>query len=218
MIIKVCGMREARNISQLAELGIDYMGFIFHKPSKRFFGYPDKDFLAFLPNSIKKTGVFVNEDAEEIVDKVIRYNLDAVQLHGEETPEFCMQLQTLASLRSGCKIIIIKAFGVFKGFEFNHLQAFCPNVDFFLFDTKTSGHGGSGISFDWTILGDYNLETPYFLSGGLSPENISEVNFKDDRLYGLDLNSKFETEPGIKDIEKLRSLIQLIKKQPSGAI
>ena len=215
MNIKVCGMKEPENIRQLAELEVDYMGFIFYPQSKRFAGSLEREMLASLPGSIKKTGVFVNEVMAAIVDKVINYQLDAVQLHGDESPEFCGMLQKLLlNVRGLKRIELIKAFGLFAGFNFNDLPAFRGKVDYFLFDTKALEYGGSGITFDWSILKEYTLPTPYFLSGGLSSENISKISrFTDHRLYCLDLNSKFETEPGIKDIGKLRSAFQLIKDQ-----
>lgn len=215
MIIKVCGMKEAENIRQLAGLEVDYMGFIFYSGSKRFAGSLDKDALRSLPGSIKKTGVFVNEDIDIVLDKVISYQLDAVQLHGNESPEYCETLQKLFDrVKTERRVELIKAFGIFSGFDFADIQAYTGKVAYFLFDTKTTDHGGSGMAFDWSILKEYTSPTPYFLSGGLSPENISSISsITDERLYGVDLNSKFEIEPGIKDIGKLKLAFQLIQGQ-----
>lgn len=215
MIIKVCGMKEAENIRQLAGLEVDYMGFIFYSGSKRFAGSLDRDTLASLPRSIKKTGVFVDEDMDVIIDKVISFQLDAVQLHGNESPEYCETLQKLFDrVKAERRVELIKAFGIFSGFNFADIRAYTGKVAYFLFDTKTTDHGGSGMAFDWSVLKEYTSPTPYFLSGGLSPENISSISsITDERLYGVDLNSKFEIEPGIKDIGKLKLAFQLIKGQ-----
>lgn len=215
MIIKVCGMKEPDNILRLADLNPDYMGFIFYPQSRRYAGVPDKDTLASLPASIMKTGVFVDESIRNILEKVINYNLDAVQLHGAESAEFCLLLrEDLDKVQAKKHIEIIKAFGVSPGFSFRDLEPFAGVTDFFLFDTKSVEHGGSGIVFDWKILEQYTMDKPYFLSGGLSPENIAGIShFKDANLYGVDLNSRFETEPGVKDIQKLESAFQIIRKK-----
>jgi len=213
MRIKVCGMRDPGNIVDLALLEPDYMGLIFYPKSKRFAENPDKGILKNLPDSVKITGVFVDEKIEAILQKVDEYGLNAVQLHGYESVIFCKQLRDLLDVRLNFKKVeIIKAFGIFPGFDFNQLKPFNYVVDYFLFDTKTSEHGGSGITFDWKILEQYKGQKPYFLSGGLSPENISEINnlgFK--QLFGIDLNSKFELEPGLKDINRLQSAFKLVR-------
>jgi phosphoribosylanthranilate isomerase len=108
----------------------------------------------------------------------------------------------------------MKAFGISPSFDFNQLQLFNDVVDYFLFDTKTTGHGGSGVAFDWKILEQFKGQKPYFLSGGLSPDNISDIsNLVPEQLYGIDLNSKFELEPGVKDIKSLRTVFELVGKQ-----
>jgi len=213
MKIKVCGMRDPQNIKSLAELSPDYMGLIFYPASKRYLSDPDKSVLNSLPASIKLTGVFVDEQEEEVVQKVINYGLSAVQLHGEESPLYCENLRIkLKNSLPDIKIDLIKAFGVFTGFDFSTLEVYNEVVDYFLFDTKTSEHGGSGIVFDWTILDQYVGEKMFFLSGGLSPENIDGIfNLVTKKIYALDLNSKFEIEPGLKNIESLRSVFQLIR-------
>jgi phosphoribosylanthranilate isomerase len=215
MKIKVCGMRDSGNIIELAQLKPDYLGLIFYSQSKRYAENLDKVILNSLPDSIKLTGVFVNETIDEIIKKIIEYNLSAVQLHGSESVIYCQQLRDLLSVRLPFKKLeIIKAFGVSPGFDFNQLQQFNDVVDYFLFDTKTTGHGGSGIAFDWKILEQFKEQKPYFLSGGLSPENISDIsNLVPKQIYGIDLNSKFELEPGVKDIKSLRTVFELIGKQ-----
>ena len=202
MKIKVCGMREPENIRRLLELSPDYIGFIFYKASKRFVGAED---LVDVPNEAQKTGVFVNDSFEEIKKKVDRHQLNAVQLHGNESPELCRQLK-----QEGVEVI--KAFGVDEQFNFEILSDYEDAVDFFLFDTKTTEHGGSGRTFDWGILAKYKLNTPYFLSGGLDVENLQQVKeIQDKRLYAVDLNSRFETKPGLKDIKKVKKAFDLIR-------
>ena len=208
--LKVCGMRENENILALAQLQPDYMGFIFYPSSKRFAGNLDAELLKSLPNSIKKTGVFVNASEKDIIETTEKYNLQAIQLHGNETPGFCFNLKSM-------NVEIIKAFGIDENFGFNTLSSYQDTVDYFLFDTKTALHGGSGQVFEWTLLGNYNLDMPYFLSGGLSPENISSLqSITDNRLYAADLNSCFETQPGLKDIEKLKTFFTNIKSSASA--
>jgi len=213
MKIKVCGMRNPQNITSLAELNPDYIGLIFYPGSKRYVSNPDQSILSSLPSSIKLTGVFVDEKEDEVVQKVILYGLSAVQLHGNESPLYCENLRKKFKTQlPDVKIDLIKAFGVYPGFDFSTLEAYNEVVDYFLFDTKTSEHGGSGIVFDWTILDQYTGEKMFFLSGGLSPENIDDIfNLATKKIHALDLNSKFETEPGLKNIESLKSAFQLIR-------
>lgn len=213
MKIKVCGMRDPGNIVGLALLEPDYMGLIFYPKSKRFAENLDISVLKHLPDSIKLTGVFVNEKIEEIIKKVNKYGLKAVQLHGYESEIFCKQLKELLDVRLNFKKVeIIKALGISPGFDFNQLELFNDTVDYFLFDTKTSEHGGSGMTYDWKILGQYKGQKPFFLSGGLSPENISDISKLGlKQLYGIDLNSKFEIEPGLKDINKLQSVFKSVR-------
>ncbi len=213
MIIKVCGMREPGNIRELAELKPEYIGFIFYPHSKRFAGDLNSDTISAVPEPIKKVGVFVNEAMDAIADEVIKYDLDAVQLHGDESPDFCRSFRKfLHHMQTEKHVEIIKAFGISGDFDFDTLAGYEDFVDYYLFDTSTDTHGGSGLTFDWTILKNYQEKKPYFLSGGLSPDNIHAVSgIKDVRLYGVDLNSKFEVEAGIKDIDKLRSAFERIR-------
>ncbi|MES2873354.1 MAG: phosphoribosylanthranilate isomerase [Bacteroidota bacterium] len=213
MIIKVCGMREPGNIRELSELKPDYVGLIFYLHSQRFVGDLHADAAAAVSPTSKKTGVFVNESMDTIADAVIQYDLDAVQLHGEESGEFCRTFRKfLHNMQTEKHVEIIKAFGISERFDFAVLDSYEDFVDYYLFDTKTSQHGGSGETFDWSILENYQGKKPYFLSGGLSAENIEAVKeIKDIRLYGIDLNSKFESEPGVKDINKLRDVFDRIR-------
>lgn len=213
MKIKVCGMRDPQNILSLAELKPDYMGLIFYPQSKRYVADPDKNILASLPASISLTGVFVDEEEGLVVQKAVHYGLSAIQLHGAESPEYCKILRRkLKESLPDKHIELIKAFGIYPGFDFSTLEPYNDVADYFLFDTKTSEHGGSGIAFDWTILDQYDGEKQFFLSGGLSPDNIDDLfNLATNKIYALDLNSRFETEPGLKNIESLRSAFQLIR-------
>lgn len=213
MKIKVCGMRDKENIIGLSELKPDYMGLIFYPQSKRFADKPDKETLDTLPESIKLTGVFVNAEINEIIQKINQYDLDAVQLHGAESVEFCAELQNeLKKSVHGKRIELFKAFGMSPDFDFKVLEAYQNVCDFFLFDTKTTEHGGSGMTFDWGLLAKYQGPKPFFLSGGLNPENISGISkFGGKYLYGVDLNSRFEIEPGLKDLGSLKQVFKLLR-------
>ncbi|MBD3750521.1 MAG: phosphoribosylanthranilate isomerase [Sphingobacteriales bacterium] len=203
--IKVCGMREEANIQALSQLQPDLMGFIFYPASKRFVGLDfNQQMLKKIHHQIIKTGVFVNAHQNEVLEFSKLYGFKAVQLHGEESPEFCAEVK-----KEG--FLILKAFGVNEDFNFEQLKPYEPFVDYFLFDTKVDAYGGSGKTFDWRILENYNLNKPFFLSGGLSLENLEEVKrIKNPQFYGVDLNSKFEIEPGLKNIEKLKAAFKLI--------
>ena len=204
MKIKICGLREAENIQAVAELKPDYMGFICYAPSPRYAAELHTDALAALSENIDKTAIFVNEDAETITKLIDTYNFDAIQLHGNEDAEFCGQFMD--------KVAVVKAFGIDQNFDFEQLKPFIGHVDYFLFDTKTAKHGGSGLTFDWSLLDKYKLDIPFFLSGGLSLDNLDTVKAIDHpQFYGVDLNSKFETEPGLKDIDKLKKAFEILK-------
>jgi phosphoribosylanthranilate isomerase len=204
MKIKVCGLKFPGNIEAVTALNPDYMGFIFYGKSPRFVDEMGADILSRIPVSIKKTAVFVNENIETVSELITKYDFDAVQLHGNETPAFCGKLKG--------NIEVIKAFGVDENFDFGQLNEYDGLVDFFLFDAKTSIHGGSGNTFDWNILNEYKLNIPFFLSGGLSLENIDEIKkINHTQFYGVDLNSRFETAPGMKDIYKLEKAFDIIK-------
>lgn len=204
--VKVCGMKYPDNIAALASLGIDYMGFIFYDQSKRYVGESSSVFIKQLERP-SKVGVFVNASLSEILLKITEFQLNIIQLHGNESVEFCAELKE----KSG--ISVIKAFGIDQDFDWAQLNPYAGVIDYFLFDTKSSSHGGTGIQFNWSLLDQYKLTIPYFLSGGLDPENIKiALERNDPRLYALDLNSKFEVEPGLKDIYLLTQSINNIKK------
>lgn len=194
-------MRDAENIQQVKALNPDYMGFIFYPQSSRFVVEMDKSLLSLL-HPIKKTAVFVDARLEEVQAIVSRYDFEAVQLHGQESPAYCQVLKAAG-------LEVIKAFGIHEAFDWAGLRPYDEGVDYFLFDTFTQMHGGSGKTFNWAVLNDYSMTKPYLLSGGIGPEEIGRaLEIKDERLYGLDLNSKFEISPGLKNIELLKTVLK----------
>jgi phosphoribosylanthranilate isomerase len=203
--LKVCGMRESRNILEVSKLLPDYMGFIFYKKSPRFIGEQFKlpeDF----PAEIKKVGVFVNASSDEMKKQQETFSLDVLQLHGDETPE---QLRELKA----SKVTIFKVFSIDENFNFDTTKPFAEYADYFLFDTKGKNYGGNGQRFKWTILEKYDQSTPFILSGGLNPENIRQGReLQGMNLHGFDLNSGVESEPGLKDPDKIRSVQVELKK------
>ncbi|WP_300596949.1 phosphoribosylanthranilate isomerase [Niabella sp.] len=201
-LVKVCGMTQLQQVTQLVALGVDYAGFIFYAPSPRYVG--DKIDPAALKQltGIKKAGVFVNAPVEEVLEKIAAYGLDMVQLHGDESPEYCSRLAGTAEL--------VKVFRV-AGDEDIVLMTnpYAEVTDAFLFDTKAAAYGGTGKKFDWSGLQAAQLERPYFLSGGIGPDDVNALQafLKDHDVYALDVNSKFETVPGIKDMELLEDFL-----------
>lgn len=206
MKIKVCGMRDSNNILELIKLKPDFVGFIFYNKSRRFVA----EFTQIkFPEKIKKVGVFVNENINKVLEKAKKHQLDFVQLHGDETPEYCHQLKLSYSKRGQNEIQIIKAFSVDEVFDFSQTNLYKTNCNYFLFDTKGENYGGNGIKFNWEILQNYEGETPYFLSGGIGLEDKDELmsflqRKEAENCYAIDVNSKFEYSPGIKNIEKLK--------------
>lgn len=199
-------MREPDNIRVVACLPLTWMGFIFYEPSPRYAGKLDKDVLDAISPDIKKTGVFVNENLATILLLVRKYGLQAVQLHGKETPHFCQQLKQH-------NIEVIKAFSVASVSDLEVVAAYDACCDYFLFDTKTPLYGGSGVQYNWSILDCYHGTTPFFISGGIGEGDALRIcAFTHPLLAGIDLNSRFETVPGHKDVQKLRLFIESIKK------
>ncbi|MEY4433563.1 MAG: Phosphoribosylanthranilate isomerase, partial [Bacteroidota bacterium] len=205
MKLKICGMKYPDNILEVGALLPDYMGFIFWEQSARYFDGTQPA----LPQSIKKTGVFVNASVDEIIEKVTTYDLQAVQLHGHESVAFCQELKnTLANTTE-----IIKVFSVDSEFDFDQLQPFETVCDYFLFDTKGKLPGGNGTTFDWKVLEKYPSQKPFFLSGGIGLDEIDLVKqiLKTDLpIYAIDVNSKFEIEPGLKNKQELDRFKQKI--------
>lgn len=200
MIVKVCGMREAENIRAVEQTGADLMGFIFHPKSPRFVA----TLPAYMPTRQKRVGVFVNSAQEEIVRKAREFSLDYIQLHGNETPQFCHALKE-------CGLRIIRAQRVANADDIAQAEAY-GMADLMVFDTKTELYGGSGKKFDWQLLENYKGRVPFLLSGGISPGSLGEIQqFSHPMFAGVDLNSGFETSPALKDAEKLKSFIEKIK-------
>jgi len=195
-------MRDPENISGVAATLPDYLGFIFYPKSKRFVGFePLPKVLSIVPDSIKKVGVFVDETPEKMLKIYQNWNLDVVQLHGNETPKYCQQIQD-----SG--ITVFKAFSVDEHFDFNLLDAYSGVCNYFLFDTKGQLPGGTGQKFNWLLLDNYKGDVPFFLSGGIGPDDLEAVlNFSHPQLFGIDINSGFEISPALKDLEKVKSFI-----------
>lgn len=204
MKIKVCGMKHAENISDLISLPIDMMGLIFYPKSPRYVSQLDlSDFSTSHP-SVKRVGVFVNADLNEILEKVDQHHLDFVQLHGNESPALCEEL--------GKRISVIKAFSIAQEGDLKQTKEYEGSCNYFLFDTKTPQYGGSGQKFDWQILDAYQGETPFLLSGGISENDILALKrIQHPMFYGVDLNSRFEIEPGLKNINLLEKFIKEIK-------
>ena len=208
-IVKVCGLRDSENIRQVAALGVDWIGMIFWEKSPRNVTMipshagiiPDRASLSPLAtnNSPLKVGVFVDEMAQNIITRVVNFQLDIIQLHGHETPTLIRNLRrTLADIRP---VKVIKAISVSSRDDIAAYKDYADCVDYFLFDTKCPSVGGSGQQFDWSVLDAYDGEVPFLLSGGIGPDDAERVrNFQHPKCIGIDLNSKFETEPAMKDV------------------
>lgn len=201
-------MKHPENIQQLIQLPIDFMGLIFYSKSPRYVAELNPEQLSHLPSFIKKVGVFVNAELQEVENRVKKYSLDYVQLHGKETIIYIKELRIkIPNLR------IIKAFSIAEIQDIEKTGEYEEVCDYLLFDTKTPQHGGSGKKFDWTILNNYQGEIPFFLSGGISLEDTEEIQkIQHKKLYALDLNSKFELKPGLKDIKQLDKFLNKIKR------
>jgi phosphoribosylanthranilate isomerase len=213
MKLKVCGMRDAKNLQEVAALNPDFIGFIFYDQSPRFVGDElDETLVKSLPRSIRKVGVFVNASPDYILRMVKKYDFQYVQLHGTETPEFCRSMRNRG-------INIIKAFRIDDSFNFSMLNNFKAQCDFFLFDAKGDQPGGNGITFDWTILNRYDNEKPFFISGGIGLDNVDQVNMlKGFKLYGVDVNSQVETAPGVKDVAKVKEILSYLRPIEEEAV
>ena len=203
--LKICGMRDPENISRIEQLQPDYLGFIFYKGSSR----NVSEAIFQVDSQIKRTGVFVNASINDILEKVKNCQLSALQLHGDESPEFCKELREKISEETK----LIKVFSIKEEFNYEKLQPYEGKVDYFLFDTKGKERGGNGIRFNWQVLEDYASNTPFFLSGGIGPGDEAAIKElydtfqkrqKQHLFYAIDVNSKFETAPAVKDAEALK--------------
>jgi len=202
VLIKVCGMREVENIRDVSSLEINFMGFIFFRGSKRYIEQIPVD----IPAKIKKVGVFVNHETEELIETAKKNSLDYIQLHGDEDKNYCLKITA-----EGFKII--KVFRVDEDFNFELTKPFEEVSDYFLFDTKAKDYGGTGKKFNWAILQQYQGSVPFLLSGGISGDDHVQINnIRHKRFSGIDLNSRFEIKPALKDFEKIYSFINKVKR------
>ena len=200
MKVKVCGMRDAENIRKVEALGINMMGYIFYPKSSRYVSNRP----AYLPQKCKRVGVFVDATIEDIRLHIVDYSLDIIQLHGHESTDFIRSLRSLC----GDSITIIKAFNIATKEDLEATKPYEGLVDYFLFDTKGKSAGGNGEKFNWNVLSNYKDNTPFLLSGGIGPDDAGRVKvFQHPKCVGIDLNSRFEIEPGIKDITKLKTFL-----------
>ncbi len=202
--LKVCGMKFLYNMKKVAQLKPDYMGFIFYEKSRRYMADTlTPEDLKGIPKRTKKVGVFVDASLEEVERQATTYQLDLLQLHGNESPEYCAALKEKGFL-------LIKVFSIGEdAFDFEPMKAYKPHVKYFLFDTKGKQPGGNGTTFDWSMLRKYDQEVPFFLSGGVGMENIDQLKaLKYYNIHAVDVNSRFEIEPGLKDIDKLKAFIE----------
>lgn len=219
MKVKVCGMREADNIREVERLqvgdgtsemalGIDLMGFIFWPKSKRYVAEPP----SYLPSHVKKVGVFVDASLEDIRQHIQDYQLDFVQLHGHESPAFAQALKPT---------MIIKAFNIATAEDFLQTKPYEGIADYFLFDTKAQLPGGTGLQFDWSILSHYDGTTPFILSGGIGPDDAdrlkafltSQSTPLTSKCIGIDLNSRFELAPALKDVNRLKDFLNALNNE-----
>lgn len=203
--LKTCGMRDSFNILEVGKLLPDYMGFIFYPPSPRYVG-DDFQIPIDLNPAIHRVGVFVNEQAGRMIELCMKHNLSYIQLHGDEPVSVCEQLK-----HEGLKVI--KVFRIGPDFDFSVTLPYKEIVDYFLFDTKGNHYGGNAQVFDWSILEQYDQEVPFFLSGGLSVENIQHIKrLKHMNLHALDLNSGVEDSPGVKNILLIKEVMNFIRE------
>ena len=198
-------MRDAENICEVEALGIDLMGFIFWPKSSRYVS----ERPAYLPTNCKRVGVFVDEDIETVKRIAEDYALDYIQLHGHESPEYCAQLKGLK---------LIKAFNIATTEDFKQTEPYTGIVDYFLFDTKGKSVGGNGEKFDWSVLSAYDGNTPFLLSGGIGPDDAEVLTshfspLTSKKCAGIDLNSRFEQAPGLKDINKLKDFLNALNNE-----
>lgn len=224
------------NPEEVAQLQPDYLGFIFWEPSSRYFD----GIIPKIPSDIEKIGVFVDEDLSFVLEQIEKHGLQGVQLHGKESKEYCMELQknfqsfqteskkrkamiidekevstSLDQTSISSKPKIIKVFSIIEGFDFSIVKDYEGVCDYFLFDTKGKLPGGNGFSFDWSLLKDYPSSKPYFLSGGVGLENVAEIKEflkrpESNHCHAIDVNSKFEEKPGLKNIEQLEEFKSLL--------
>jgi phosphoribosylanthranilate isomerase len=212
MLVKICGMREAANLWAIADLTPDLLGFIFYQKSPRYMADTlSPELLRSLPPTIRKVGVFVDAPLPELLATTAHYLLDYVQLHGHESAAYCQEVHQ-------CGLQIIKAFSIDDSFDFNTLAEYVPFCNYFLFDTKGAQRGGNGTTFDWRVLANYHGPTPFLLSGGLGPDNASELlAFQHPQLAGYDFNSQLEIAPGLKDVAATQALLATLHERAANS-
>lgn len=220
-------MTDGENIRKVAALGVNWIGIIFWPESPRYVKQinipagiiPDRGTLTLEKNGLKTVGVFVNDSVQNIVTRIVNYQLDLVQLHGKETPTFIRNLKATVLPEIQPQLKIIKAISVSSESDIDQYQAYQDCVDYFLFDTKCQSIGGSGQQFDWDMLKHYQGEKPFLLSGGIGPNDTKRIiTFHHPKCIGIDLNSKFEIKPGIKDTEVLSQFIHQINNNKEISI
>lgn len=195
-------MRDSENMKAIADLDVDFMGMIFYPRSKRYVS----EVPSFRPSRQKLIAVFVNAPITDVVKTVETYGCDGIQLHGDETPEF------VRSLKTKCNCLVIKAFQIAKVEDLQKTSQYENLCDYFLFDTATPSYGGSGESFDWSVLEAYHGKTPFLLSGGIGAESVERIKqFSHPQCVGIDINSKFEISPAMKDVEKIQRFVKELK-------
>lgn len=227
LTIKVCGMRDADNIRAVERLGIDWTGFVFWQGSPRYVSQirsragiiPDYSSIGESPEKggtvyPKRVGVFVDDMPQNIITRVVNYNLDIIQLHGSESPVMIDNLRRTIGQDIHAGIRIMKTVSVKDKEDVRRYKEYEGHVDYFLFDTRTPLMGGSGDKFDWDVLEEYDGNVPFLLSGGIGPDDAERVRgFSHPQFLGIDLNSRFETEPAMKDVDKLRKFIEALRPQ-----
>ncbi|MBR0116819.1 MAG: phosphoribosylanthranilate isomerase [Prevotella sp.] len=233
MIIKVCGLRVAQNIREVSALDVDWIGLVFWKDSPRYVtqyssrgGFiPDytsidsevptlggKPIFRYQENKPKRVGVFVDDMPQNIVTRVANFKLDFVQLHGEESPVMIQNLRATLEpdIRKGVKII--KTINVERPEDFDKCKPYLGEVDYFLFHNQCAQKGGSGEKFDWALLDSYNYDVPFLISGGIGPDDVEAVKtISHPQFAGVDINSKFESEVAVKDVEKVKSFVEALR-------
>jgi phosphoribosylanthranilate isomerase len=198
--LKICGMRDPENIRKVIQYSPDYIGFIFYKGSPRYVGkHLEQIRKVSIPATIRKAGVFVNENRSEILRMRDKLSFNIVQLHGQEATSLCEKLK-----KEGLEVV--KVFSVGEDFDFSQMHSYLDHVDYFLFDTKGKYYGGNSMVFDWNLIDKYPFRIPFFLGGGIGNDNIKQIReIKNPFLYAIDVNSRLEVSPGFKDIEKVKS-------------
>ncbi len=206
--IKVCGMKDPANAQGISELPVDYMGFIFYSGSPRYAGdNPPAGLFECIRPGVRKTGVFVDSSVKDVIAVCRRSGIDVVQLHGNEDPDYCEELKSRG-------FTVIKAFNPAVIIDGKALSSWSEVCDFFLFDSGTGSSGGSGKRFDWSLLGELETARPFFLSGGIGLHDVPEIlQIRNKNFYGVDINSRFETSPGIKSVELTATFIKQLTKE-----